>query len=57
MAKIIEEVRTIMQNQGTQQLNVNDILKKMSKDSLIGGKSDKVKKDELLDVLQYYKKL
>lgn len=57
MAKIIEEVRGIMQSQGTSQLNINEILKRMSKDSLIGGKSDKVKKDELMDVLQYYKKL
>lgn len=51
MSKVINAVREIM-NDG-QPMNVNEIMKKLLK----GAYSLKLKKEELTDVLDYYKKL
>lgn len=54
MSSIINAVREVMQLASTQSMNVSEILKRMSKSHL---STLKLRKDELLDVLEHYKKL
>lgn len=51
MSQIIGNVREIMQS--IQTMNINEIMKKLLK----GAYSMKINKEELMDVLDYYKKL
>lgn len=53
MSSIINAVREVMNSSDASSLNVGDILKRLSK----GPSALKLKKEELLDVLDYYKKL
>ena len=54
MSTIINAVRETMSTAATQSMNVSEILKKMQKSNF---SSLKLKKEELIDVLEYYKKL
>jgi hypothetical protein len=51
MSQIINAVREVMQD--SQQMNINEILKKLSK----GAYQMRLKKEDLVDVFQYYSKL
>ncbi len=53
-SKVISAVREIMANAGAQSMNANEVLKKMSKGDL---SSLKLTKDQLMEILEYYKKL
>lgn len=54
MSIIINAVREAMSSANTQQMNVNEILKRMQK---VSASQIKLKKEELMDALEYYKKL
>jgi len=54
MSQIINLVRETMNGAGTAQMNMNDILKRIQKNNF---SSIKLKKEELQDVLEHYKKL
>lgn len=53
MSSIINAVREVMSTQESHSMNVGDILKRLAK----GANAMKLKKDELIDCLDYYKKL
>lgn len=53
MTSIINDVRELMTHDKTEQMNLNDMLKKLAK----GPKQYKMKKEELIDVINHYKKL
>ena len=54
MSDIIKAVREVMNAQGTQSMNVGEIIRKIQKSHL---SAVRVEKDELMEVLNYYKKL
>ena len=53
MTLIMNDVREVMTAEKTSQLSIGEILKRLQK----GPKQLKLKKDELMDVLNYYKRL
>jgi hypothetical protein len=54
MTSVINAIRDVMQNAGSPQMNLNELFKKVTKGpaSVL-----KIQKEEITDVLDYYKKL
>jgi len=55
MTLVIQMVREAIHSGGTQQMSVNEIVKIMQKDA--NAAALKLRKEEVMDVLDYYKKL
>ena len=57
MSRVINDVRTMMQNSGQTQMNIDGIMKKLQKMNPGEYGSSNFSRDNLLDVLTHYKKL
>ena len=57
MSRVINDVRTMMQNSGQSQMNIDTIMKKLQKMQPGQYGSNNFSRDNLLDVLTHYKKL
>lgn len=57
LTKTINDIRTLMNNAAEQQMHVDDIMKRLQRSDPAKYSSKSFNKDNLLDVLNYYKKL
>lgn len=57
LTKTINDIRTLMNNAAEQQMHVDDIMKRLQRTDPAKYSSKSFNKDNLLDVLNYYKKL
>lgn len=57
LTKTINDIRTLMNNADQQQMHVDDIMKRLQRTNPAKYSSKSFNKDNLLDVLNYYKKL
>jgi hypothetical protein len=57
MTAVINDVRTVMNNSNQKQMNVNEILKKLARANPARYNQKDFKRDNILEVFNYYKKL
>jgi DNA replication licensing factor MCM7 len=57
LTKTINDIRTLMNNAAEQQMHVDEIMKRLQRTDPAKYSSKSFNKDNLLDVLNYYKKL
>jgi len=57
MSAVINDVRTVMNQANAKQMNLNEIMKKLQKVNHARYNQKDFKKDNILEVFNYYKKL
>lgn len=57
MSAVINDVRTVMNQANAKQMNLNEILRKLQKVNHARYNQKDFKKDNILEVFNYYKKL